>query len=225
MKYFLLAVISLFFCDLSAQITTRYTFGTVYFLNGDVYDCQIGFPLLNRSNKLGPTLRSKNKLVVKSLGGDKEKIDNEEIDYIIFEGDQGQFILKWTQGYTVRGRKYDKKKLQKHKSWFLVEGGCEDIISFAWADKFELNKKGQIYANYIGSHGFYGSYSLMKKDEEFPTLICSMTEGSGIGFKKMRKKVFEFYFKGDSHAEQFLEGKKKLTVEEIMNYVKSRCGN
>ncbi len=225
MKYLLLALISFSFLDASAQLVNRYTFGTIYFLNGDVYDCQVGFPLLNRSNNLGPTLRSKNKLVVKSLGGEKEKIDNEEIDYIIFEGDQGQFMLKWTKGYSVRGRKYDKTKLDKHNSWFLVNGGCEDIVSFAWADKFELDKKGQVYASYVGSYGFYGSYYLLRSDEDYPTMICTMTEGNGIGFKKMRKKVFEFYFAGDGHAEQFLDGKKKLTVEEIMNYVESRCGN
>ena len=221
MKYILFLILTFSCIDLSSQVLNRYTRGTVYFLDGEVYDCEIGFPLLNKSGKLGLTVRSKNKLNVKSISGEKEKIENDEIDYIVFEGEQGYFKLIWTYSLEY-ARKYKTKKSKK-KSWYLENDNCEDIISYSWADKYELDKNGAVSALYIGSNGFYGLYYLKRPNEEYPTLICNMTDGFGIGFTKFNKKIFEEYFKDDSHAIQFIDGRKKIKAEEIQNYIEDRC--
>jgi len=223
MKYILIFILSLSFMNPSSQRKTTFKRGTIHFVNGEVYDCKIGFPIKNKSKRLNLNRKSKNKIIVENISGERIKVSNEEIDYILFEDNEGFVKLEWTISYEFTRKR--KRKLTDDKSWFMLHGGCEEITSYSWPHNFKLDKQGDIIAEYVGNYGFYGMYYLKKQNEDYPTYISSMTDGTGIGYKKMNKILFEAYFKGDAHAEKFLTDKKKLRVKEIKKYIENRCSN
>lgn len=202
-------------------IKNRYAKGSIQFANGEILDCEIAFPILNRSLSLGPTLRSKNKIKVKDMLGKKQSIEIDEINTIVFEGDDGFYSMKVMHSLSLRRK--GKIKQSRHKAWFIVDEGCEEIQGYIRADKFDLDKTGRPYAMYEGN---LGQYLLQRKSEDLPTVIGPAISYRGISsnsWRKGRLAALTQYMKGDEDVESFLEDKKGLTAEELVEYIIERC--
>jgi len=215
MKYLPLIFIFLSINSLSGQLLNKYVPGTIYFLDGGKYDCNIGFPITN------PIFGSNSHISVTNLLHKKERIRTDEIDYVAFNTATGYFKLVWTYGYTYNRR--NKKKKSKEKSWFLLKDDCEDFYTFSWADKYQLFKVGGESTLYISYGSAGGLFYIMGSEEDFPTYLCPMTNTTGFRILKYNKKLFENYFEGDVHAMNYLEGKTKLRATQIQDYIGSRC--
>ena len=202
-------------------IKNRYAKGTILFTNGNILDCEIAFPILNRSSSLGPTIRSKNKLTIKNMSDEKEKIDIDEIQTIQFEGEGGFYTMSVMHSITLRRK--NKKKLSKHKAWFIHEINCDGLHSYVKADKFDIDKEGQPYAIHVNN---MGEYLLQREGEEWPTLISTAITYNGANkkqFWKIRRNSFAQYMGDDEHAQNFLADKKRLTAKELEDYIAERC--
>jgi len=221
MKVISILVFSCLFLSATAQIKNTYTKGSILFTNGDILDCEIAFPILNRSMSLGPTIRSKNKVTVKDMLGKKQKIDIDEIDALVFEGTDGFYSMKVMHSFTMKRK--GKVKQTKHKSWYIIDEGCDELQGYVRADKFDLDRKGHPYALHVDN---LGQFLLQREGEEWPTVISTALTYRGINkkqFWKIRRNSFALYMGEDKHAKEFLDGKKRITGEELTDYVIERC--
>lgn len=203
-----------------AQGQKNFVSGTLGLANGETMECE--FVLQIKNGKDG-TFNKDHKRLKYRMPGDKEvqKIDFDDLDYIIVNTEETQILLRRMHYYTLK-RKGAKKS--KDKSWCQYRGGCDDMQGYLLIQEFEVDSEGQIWESYLDGMGWY---LLMREGEDAPTHVSYVFLRKVLtqkAFDKQRKRMLEKYFVGDKDGMAFVKGKKRITQKDLKDYLEKRCG-
>jgi len=218
----------IFFCTLffasTAQrkiyLSNRYAKGLIVFNNDKTLECEIAFPIPNRSKVIKGTLKSKSKLHVKDLKGKKRKLDIDDIYYIELEGPDGLQVLEMNRHFSYRLN--GKRKQSNYLSWHLLELDCKEAQTYIWADRYDIDKEGRIVSHSINLNG---KFSIRTGEEKWPTVISPLNEyiSKENYLISPRFKCLKKYFKSDKLGTEFLKGKESVTYNELLQHLRTRC--
>lgn len=204
--------------------SSQYFRGTLGFIDGETLECDIRLKIKNSPDKLID--RFSYKMKYKLPGDDEVQTANfKDLDFIAITTDKASIFLRNMYVYYPRIRKSKPPVKSKTRHWLQYRAGCEEIGGYLALQEFEIDKKGQVWEKYLNG---MGEYYVLKEGEDAPTrighvfLYDSPTQNM---IDKQRKKGLERYFKGDEDGMKLLEGKTKVTPQELTDYLNSRCGN
>ncbi|MCI1266573.1 MAG: hypothetical protein LKG19_08360 [Saprospiraceae bacterium] len=187
----------------------RYADVQIKLLSGEIKEGKLQFPILSEHTRI---------VFKKNEDAEKETIKADEIDYLIITtSKENSFLLKRSQTYNP------KKKLSKGKNWLFLKINCKNFNSFLLVEGFDINSVGDFFAFYLDNMGMY---LIQQSTEDFPTEVGIVFLGKVItqgSFDKQRKKFLLKYYEKDPEALAFINSKKKVKQEELVEYLESKC--
>ena len=208
------------------RISTKqiYTEGEIKLRNGEIYSCEIGFPIYNGADAHAFNIkRSRDQIYIfTKVNGEVKKVRHKDIAELKARSGDQEIVLRYEEVFRYPPRS-DEKKSYGFQYWLDLKEGCDHIKGYHLVYRYDLTKKGELIALYQNK---IAEYVLWTDGGDFTIVGLDDIKHKPQGRKKWnkeRKKKLERYLSEFNYPASFLKDKKAITPAELTEYINSEC--
>ncbi len=187
----------------NAQVDVQITM-----VNGEIKTGKLELPISNNQTRV---------VFRESEDAKKNAIRADDISNLYLMTKKDTFFIKRDSKYNQNG------KLGKDKYWLLQKQYCSNFSTYVLVLGFEIDRDETFYETYLDGMGMF---LIQGANEEHPTelgYIFIRKIITGGLFDKQRVKFLKAYYKNDTEAMQFIDSKKKISQDELLEYLYTKC--
>jgi hypothetical protein len=220
-KIQILLLVSILLCLSSVTFGQKhFVKGTLGMKDGTSLECEFVLKIHNGSENI---FDDSHKYIYYKKAGSNEvlKMEQKKMSFISTTAGGNKILLKNLPYYSFTLKwKYKKNN---DPVWMQLRGGCKDLESYLIIQGFEIDKNGVFWDRYLDG---MGSFALLKPGEDAPHLVSYVflkKQAFHKAWAKQSAKMLKVYFENDTDGLKFLEGKKRVPIEELVEYIDKRC--